>query len=126
MDEAQSRPTMNRALLVPRPGLFALVAVMLLAAAPVALAQDAEHRGTAEQRSACMPDVFRLCFSEIPDVTRIVACLKREKPRLSEGCRMVFEGSTPRSTVASGRVQRRHATAGRRWRERHARDVAQD
>ena len=125
MDEAQSRPTMNRALLVPRPGLFALVAVMLLAAAPAALAQDAEHRGTAEQRSACMPDVFRLCFSETPDVTRIVACLKREKPRLSEGCRMVFEGSTPRS-VASGRMHRRHATAGHRWRERHAREAARD
>jgi hypothetical protein len=125
MDEAQSRPTMNRALLVPRPGLFALVVVMLLAAAPAAFAQETEHRGTSEQQAACMPDVFRLCFSEIPSVSRIVACLKREKPQLSEGCRMVFEGSTPR-TVASGRMHRRHAKAGHRWRERHAREAARD
>ena len=125
MDEAHSRPTMFRALLVPRPGLFALAAVMLLAGAPGASAQEAEHRGTAEQQAACMPDVFKLCFSEIPEVSRIVACLKREKPRLSEGCRMVFEGSTPRS-VASGRMHRRHATAGHRWRERHAREAARD
>ena len=125
MDEAHSRPTMFRALLVPRPGLFALTAVMLFAAAPAALAQDAEHRGTAEQQAACMPDVFKLCFSDIPDVPRIVACLKREKPRLSEGCRMVFEGSTPRS-VASGRTHRRQAMSGHRWRERHAREAARD
>jgi hypothetical protein len=30
--------------------------------------------GTAEQRAACTPDVFRLCSSAIPNVDRIVVC----------------------------------------------------
>ena len=50
----------------------------------------AQTQGTAEQRAACTPDVFRLCMSEIPNVTKIVACLKKEKPKLSPGCRAVF------------------------------------
>ena len=54
-----------------------------------ALAQ--ENRGTDQQRVACTPDVLRLCSSEIPNVDRIVACLRREKSQLSAGCRQVFE-----------------------------------
>jgi hypothetical protein len=46
--------------------------------------------GTAEQRAACTPDVFRLCSSEIPNVSRIVACLKQQKPNLSKPCQAVM------------------------------------
>jgi hypothetical protein len=46
--------------------------------------------GTDDQRAACTPGVFRLCGSEIPNVDRIVACLKKEKPNLSKDCRAVF------------------------------------
>ena len=62
----------------------------------VALSQ--EYRGTMEQQMACTPDVWRLCGVEIPDVDRIVACLRRNTPQLSEPCRGVFESSanTPR------------------------------
>lgn len=59
--------------------------------------------GTDEQRSACTPDVFRLCASEIPIVDRIVACLKKEKPKLSPGCQAVFNAeqrSASRSLVS--------------------------
>ena len=45
---------------------------------------------TAEERAACTPDVFRLCSSEIPNVERIIACMKRERPKLSPACRAVF------------------------------------
>jgi hypothetical protein len=47
----------------------------------------AQNQATEEQRQACTPDVFRLCSAEIPNVTKIVACLKKEKPKLSAGCR---------------------------------------
>jgi hypothetical protein len=53
--------------------------------------------GTDEQRMACTPDVFRLCSSEIPNVDRIVACLKSNKPKLSTGCAAVFSASATRS-----------------------------
>jgi hypothetical protein len=46
--------------------------------------------GTAEQRAACTPDVFRLCSSEIPNIPRIVACLKQQKPNLSKPCQAVM------------------------------------
>jgi hypothetical protein len=46
--------------------------------------------GTADQRAACTPDVFRLCSSEIPNVDRIVACLVQQKANLSKPCQAVF------------------------------------
>jgi hypothetical protein len=42
------------------------------------------------QRSACTPDVFRLCSQFIPDVDNIVGCLKMQRPNLSPACRAVF------------------------------------
>jgi hypothetical protein len=55
--------------------------------------------GTDDQRAACTPDVFRLCGSEIPNVDRIVACLKKEKPNLSKDCRAVFSARPVRAGV---------------------------
>lgn len=51
--------------------------------------------GTDEQRAACMPDVFRLCSAQIPNVDAIVACLKREKSNLSATCQTVFNAPAP-------------------------------
>jgi hypothetical protein len=52
-----------------------------------------EYRGTWEQQMACTPDVWRLCGDQIPDVGRIVACLRQNTPQLSSNCRAVFESS---------------------------------
>jgi hypothetical protein len=52
-----------------------------------------EYRGTFEQQMACTPDVWRLCFGQIPDVTRITACLRENTPQLSGACRAVFESN---------------------------------
>jgi hypothetical protein len=52
-----------------------------------------EYRGTWEQQMACTPDVWRLCGAQVPDVDRIVACLRRNTPQLSGPCRAVFEQS---------------------------------
>jgi hypothetical protein len=55
------------------------------------LARAEEYRGTFEQQLACTPDVFRLCNSEIPDVNRIVACLRQNTAQLGDSCKAVFE-----------------------------------
>jgi hypothetical protein len=55
--------------------------------------------GTADQRAACTPDVFRLCSAQIPNVDAIVACLKREKAQLSSGCRAVFDAPPERAAT---------------------------
>jgi hypothetical protein len=44
----------------------------------------------AEQRSACTPDAFRLCASEIPNVPAITACMRKNRANLSPACKAVF------------------------------------
>lgn len=56
-------------------------------------AQDApvQPRGTEAQQARCMPDVFRLCPTYIPDEDAILACLQRKAVRLSGPCREVID-----------------------------------
>lgn len=60
-----------------------------------------EYRGTWSQQMACTPDVMRLCSDQIPDVTRIVACLRDNTPSLGNSCRAVFESNASASASAS-------------------------
>ena len=48
------------------------------------------QQGTPEQQAACQPDVMRLCGNFIPDVDRIVACLKYNEPNLNPACHDVM------------------------------------
>lgn len=64
-----------------------------------------EYRGTAQQQMACTPDVFRFCGSAIPDVDRIVVCLRQNTPQLSSGCRAVFDASDSVPPPAPGAAQ---------------------
>jgi hypothetical protein len=73
-----------------------------LAAQNTAVAE--EYRGTWEQQMACTPDVWRLCSDQIPDVNRIVTCLRQNTPQLSNNCRAVFEyASAPEQPAAPRR-----------------------
>ena len=82
------------------------VVALVLALAGSASVGAQEYRGTQEQQMACAGDVFKLCMSEVPNVSRIVGCLERQKHQLSAGCRAVFENNNVR--VAYDRWQRRH------------------
>ena len=72
----------------------------------VSTASSQEYRGTWEQRMACTPDVWRLCGDRIPDVSRIVACLRQNTPQLSNGCRAVFESSAEQQQANRAPAQR--------------------
>ena len=50
----------------------------------------ASAQGTPEEQAACQPDVMRLCGNFIPDVDRIVACLKTNEPNLNPACHDVM------------------------------------
>ncbi|AND92501.1 hypothetical protein ACVIWV_009543 [Bradyrhizobium diazoefficiens] len=66
-----------------------------------------EYRGTMEQQMACTPDVWRLCSDQIPDVSRITACLQQNTPQLSSACRAVFQSNNqmqPQQPVPRGRA----------------------
>ena len=86
---------------------FQSVGVLFVILAGVAAAGAQEYRGTEGQRMACTGDVFRLCWSDIPNVSRIVSCLAREKRQLSAGCRAVFDHNSS-VRVAYDRWQHRH------------------
>jgi hypothetical protein len=55
----------------------------------------------AEQRAACMGDAIRLCAFEIPDRSRIQACLARHHGELSQRCLPVFDASAAAGNLPS-------------------------
>ncbi len=58
---------------------------------------------TMQEQQACMGDAFRLCGSEIPDVSRITACMVRRQTELSPSCRVYFH---PQETSVKPRHHR--------------------
>ncbi|OPY94313.1 hypothetical protein A5906_14365 [Bradyrhizobium sacchari] len=65
------------------------VAVTAVILAPV---NARDRTPTAEEKEACMGDVFRLCSSHIPDRSAITACLRSKQDSLSQPCRYVISG----------------------------------
>ena len=87
----------------PRKQIYGktFIAALLGAAsfgAVLALATSADA-ATAEEKAACTPDVWRLCSSEVPNVSRIVACLNRNHGKLSAACKVVMDGGSSRKTA---------------------------
>ena len=73
----------------------------MVATASMLAMPTASQAYTVEQEEMCTGDAMRLCFSEIPNVERITACMERQRESLSEGCRAVFEVTTPAATTAA-------------------------
>ncbi|UPJ58679.1 hypothetical protein [Bradyrhizobium sp. 192] len=46
---------------------------------------------SAEAQQQCTGDAFRLCSSEIPNIPKITACMKKHRADLSTGCRAVMD-----------------------------------
>ena len=46
---------------------------------------------SAEAQQMCTGDAFRLCSSEIPNVSKITACMMKQRASLSVGCRTVMD-----------------------------------
>lgn len=82
------------------------LAIAIGGTSAIAPASSEEYRGTWEQQMACTPDVWRLCGDQIPDVSRIVACLRQNTPQLSSNCRAVFESSAEQQQANRGPAQR--------------------
>lgn len=55
------------------------------------LATSGSFAYSARAREMCMGDAYRLCSSEIPNISRIIACMRRNKANLSSGCRSVMD-----------------------------------
>ena len=66
---------------------FALV----LAASFSAVTSTSGFAFSAEAQQMCTGDAFRLCGSEIPNVSKITACMMKQRASLSSGCRAVMD-----------------------------------
>lgn len=64
-------------------------------------AAPSSAQGTPEQRQACMPDVFRLCSTFIPDADRITTCLRERNYQLTDACRQAVEPETAQMPSAA-------------------------
>jgi hypothetical protein len=62
----------------------------VLALAAICITGPASAQGTTQQRSACMGDAFRFCSADIPNVSRIEACLLQNRERLRPACQAEF------------------------------------
>jgi hypothetical protein len=63
---------------------------LLAVALSVSISPAAGQTYTPEQEQACTGDAFRLCSSEIPDISRVTACMVAKKSQLSPSCRAQF------------------------------------
>lgn len=70
----------------------AVFASLFLISAPAAA------QGTAEERSACMGDAFRFCAGDIPNVSKIEACLDSKKAELTPACAAEFKPTQAKKT----------------------------
>lgn len=82
------------------------LAIAIAGTGEIASASAEEYRGTWEQQIACTPDVWRFCGDQIPDVGRIVTCLRQNTPQLSGGCRAVFESNAEQQQASRAPLQR--------------------
>jgi hypothetical protein len=73
-------------------GKFSAIAFVITITAPLpAIAY------TQSDADACTPDAMRLCWSAIPDASRITQCLAQNKQQLNPVCSNVF--NRPRSAI---------------------------
>ena len=64
---------------------------LAFAASFSALSSTAGFAFSAEAQQMCTGDAFRLCSSDIPNVSAITACMFKHRAQLSAGCRTVMD-----------------------------------
>jgi hypothetical protein len=64
---------------------------LTIAASLGALTSTQTFAYSAEAQQQCTGDAFRLCSSEIPNVSKITACMYKHRTELSAGCRSVMD-----------------------------------
>ena len=67
------------------------IAATLAVAISLATLSSPSFAFTAEAQRQCTGDAFRLCSSEIPNISRITACMVKNRSQVSPGCRAVMD-----------------------------------
>ena len=67
------------------------IAAVLAATISLSALSTPSFAFTAEAQRQCTGDAFRLCSSEIPNIGRITACMRKNRSSLSPGCRVELD-----------------------------------
>ena len=67
---------------------LSLALTLLVASAPLALAQ---HAGTPQENKACSRDASRFCRQYLSNDNEVQVCLQQNRAKLSRSCSKVFE-----------------------------------
>jgi len=86
-----------------------IMVIMLSVAYIVTISTMSAAQGTPEQRWACQQDAFKYCSSEIPIVSRVTTCMRKNFKNLSPVCRTQFKNQQP--------VRTESAATSERWRD---------
>jgi hypothetical protein len=65
--------------------------VLAFAASLSALSSTSSFAFSAEAQQMCTGDAMRLCGSEIPNISKITACMMKQRASLSSGCRTAMD-----------------------------------
>ena len=65
--------------------------VLAVAVSFSAMSATSSFAYSSEAQQMCTGDAFRLCSSEIPNISKITACMMKKRASLSTGCRAVMD-----------------------------------
>ena len=65
--------------------------VLAVAVSVASVSSTSSFAFSSDAQAQCTGDAFRLCSSEIPNVSKITACMIRQRTSLSPGCRQVMD-----------------------------------
>ena len=95
--------------------------LLLLAGAFVYRVDGAAAQGSDAERQACTPDAMRLCGDVIPDVPKVVACMRAKRAQLSQACRVAIAAGTRAGHEARESHEARHHHYYKRHCGKHSR-----
>jgi len=65
--------------------------VLAFAVSISAVSSTSSFAFSSEAQQMCTGDAFRLCGSEIPNISKVTACMVKQRANLSSGCRSVMD-----------------------------------
>ena len=68
-----------------------IATLLAIATAATALSASPSLAFSSEAQQMCTGDAMRLCGHEVPNVSRITACMARNRAHVSPGCRAVMD-----------------------------------
>ena len=75
--------------------------VLAFALAIATVTSTPSYAYSSEAQAQCTGDAFKFCSSEIPNISKITACMFKHKAQLSPGCRAVMDKEV---SAKSGKV----------------------